>query len=88
VTGPKVTQPGNTKTAAEIVNTIQSYPGGNGEILGARRLPSRAFVLTFRIPEAKKLWKEQGKIGAVFGASARIQESTLDVIAFGYPSGK
>jgi hypothetical protein len=40
-------QPDNAKSAAEIVNEIRSQPGGNGEILGARRLPSGAFALTF-----------------------------------------
>jgi hypothetical protein len=88
VTSPEGAQSDNTKTAAEIVNVIRSELGGNGEILGARRLPSGAFALTFRTPEAKKLWREQGKIEAVFGASARVQESTLDVIVFGCPPGK
>ena len=88
MTSPEGAYSVNTKTAAEIVNEIRSQLGGNGEILGARKLPSGAFALTFRTPEAKKLWKEQGKIEAVFGASARVKESTLNVIVFGCPPGE
>lgn len=74
MTGPEGVQPNIPKTAAEIVHDIRSQPGDNGEILGARKLPSGAFSLAFRTHEAKKLGKEQGKVKAVFGAAAK--EST------------
>ena len=58
MTGPEGAHLNNPKSAAEVVNEIQSLPGGNSEILGARKLLSGTFTLTFWTPEAKKLWKE------------------------------
>jgi hypothetical protein len=75
------------RTAAEIVAGIKSTEGGRGEIIGARKLPSGAFALTFKSAEAKDQWKDQGKVTSVFGPGASIKESTLDVIVFGFPLG-
>ena len=44
----------NGKTAAEIIADIKSTEGGGGEIVGARKLPSRAITLTFKSMEAKE----------------------------------
>jgi hypothetical protein len=74
------------KTAAEIVTEIQSTAGGNGEIIGARKLPSGAIALTFKSAEAKNQWKDQGKVASIFGLGAAIKEATLDVIVFGFPA--
>lgn len=75
------------KTAAEVVQSIRSQPGGDGLITGARKLPSGAFALTFKSAEAKKAWQEQGAVEATFGATAKTKENTLDVIVFGFPKG-
>jgi hypothetical protein len=75
------------KTAAEVVQSIRSRPGGDGLITGARKLPSGAFALTFKSAEAKKAWQEQGALEATFGATAKAKENTLDVIVFGFPKG-
>ena len=45
---------GRAKTAAEVVKTIRSQPRGDSLITGARKLPSRAFALTFKSIEAKR----------------------------------
>jgi hypothetical protein len=87
ITCPNGIQESTPKTAADIVKNIRSQPGGSGEILGARRLPSGAVTLTFRNTEAKQLWKEQGKVEAVFGPASRVKESTTDIIVFGFPRG-
>ncbi len=75
------------KTAAEAVQAIRSQPGGNSLIAGARKLPNRAFALTFKNAEAKRAWQEQGSLNTTFGATARATETTLDVIVFGFPKG-
>jgi hypothetical protein len=87
ITCPTGSQETNPKTAAEIVKNIRSQSGGSREILGARRLPSGAVSLTFRSTEAKQLWKEQGKVEAVFGSMAKVKESTVDIVVFGFPRG-
>ena len=56
-------------------------------IAGARKLPSGAIALIFKSAEAKKAWQEQGSLTATFGATARATETTLDMIAFGFPKG-
>jgi hypothetical protein len=75
------------KTAAEVAQAIRSRPGGDGLIAGARKLPSGAFALTFKSAEAKRAWQEQGALEAIFGATAKARETTLDVIVFGFPKG-
>lgn len=75
------------KTAAEAVQAIRSQPGGNNLNTGARKLPSRAFALTFKSAEAKRAWQEQGSLTSTFGTLARATETTLDVIVFGFPKG-
>ena len=45
---------GRAKTAAEVVRSIRSQPGGDSLITGARKLPSGAFALTFKSIEAKR----------------------------------
>ena len=75
------------KTAAEVVQSIRSQPGGDGLITGARKLPSGAFALTFKSAEAKKAWQEQGSLEATFGATTTTKENTIDIIVFGFPKG-
>ena len=86
VTRDEGTSAQSNKSAAEIVAEVQSSAGGNGEIIGARKLPSGAIALTFKSVEAKNQWKDQGKVTSVFGQGAAIRESTLDVIVFGFPA--
>ena len=45
---------GRAKTAAKVVKTIRSQPGGDSLITGIRKLLSRAFALTFKSIEAKR----------------------------------
>jgi len=78
---------GRAKTAAEVVRSIRSQPGGDSLITGARKLPSGAFALTFKRIEAKRVWQEQGKLVATFRASVVSKETTLDTIVFGFPKG-
>ena len=78
---------GRAKTAAKVVKTIRSQPGGDSLITGTRKLLSRAFALTFKSIEAKRAWQEQGKLEATFGALVVTKESTLDIIVFGFPKG-
>lgn len=75
------------KTAAEIVADVKSIEEGHGDIVGARKLPSGAIVLTFKSTKAKDYWKNQGKIINIFGPGSSIKENTLDVIIFGFPLG-
>ena len=77
----------NTKTAAKVVKTIRGQPGGSKLITSARKLPSGAFALTFKSAEAKKSWKNQGRLESTFGAIARAKESTLNMIVFRFPKG-
>ena len=44
---------GRARTAIEVVKEIKSQPGGITIIIGARKLPSRAFALIFQSVEAK-----------------------------------
>ena len=67
VTRDEGTSAQSDKSAAEIVAEVQSSAGGNGEIIGARKLPSGAIALTFKSVEAKNQWKDQGKVTSVFG---------------------
>ena len=81
------TDPARNSSSAEIVQSVQKAAGGNGGILGARKLPSGAIALTFESTEAKKRWSAQGKVTEIFGLGAEIKEATNDVIAFGAPVG-
>jgi len=76
----------STKTVAEIVAEVRSVPGGKGEIVGTRKLPSGDVALTFKSAEAKEYWKDQGALASIFGPGATIKERTLDVIVFGFPA--
>jgi hypothetical protein len=46
---------------------------------------SGAFALTFKSVKAKKAWQKQEALKAMFRASAKTTEFTLNVIVFGFP---
>ncbi len=71
----------------EVVQLIKSQLGGDGLIIGARKLLSRAFVLTFKSAEAKKAQQEQESLEATFEATVTTKENTLDVIVFSFSKG-
>ncbi len=71
----------------EVVQLIRSQLGGDSLITGARKLPSRVFVLTFKSAEAKKAQQEQGLLEATFKATITTKENTLDMIVFSFLKG-
>ncbi len=76
-----------TKIVTEVIQLIRSQLGGDSLITGARKLPSRAFALTFKSVEAKKAWQEQESLEATFRVTTTTKENTLNVIVFGFSKG-